>query len=155
MEITKRLSWRAKANQFYQSGGCGQRHVIKFMGTCEGCGRSIYSQGCDGLIPCGDVIQESPDPRGIIPPAHCMNLYHAREYGMTGRDVVTCYDCAQDGLKYYDIITATKSAGTWTPAEQNHCDGAAFIDRIVVITGWDRSRSSIGQRGTVGGFTSS
>ena len=43
-----------------------------------------------------------------------MNLYHAKEYGMVGRDVVACYDCAQDGDKYRSIIAAAQSTGTWT-----------------------------------------
>jgi hypothetical protein len=42
-----------------------------------------------------------------------MNLYHASEYGLTGRDIVTCYDCSQDGNKYRRIIAAAKSTGTW------------------------------------------
>lgn len=111
--ITTRLSWRTKADQFYQSAGCGQTHIIKFMGTCEGCGRSVYSHGCAGSQPCGDVMEGSPDPRGAIPPAHCMNLYHASEYGLTGRDIVTCYDCSQNGDKYRGIIAAAESTGTW------------------------------------------
>jgi hypothetical protein len=113
---TKRLNWRTKQNQFFQSFGCGQTHVIKFMGLCECCGRSVYSHGCDGLVPCGDVIQDSPDPRGIIPPRHCMNLYHASEYGLAGRDVMTCADCAENGDKYRSIIAAAKSTGTWQQA---------------------------------------
>ena len=139
-QITKRLSWRTKADQFYQSGGCGQTHTIKFMGTCEGCGRSVYSHGCAGEKPCGDLVADSPDPRGAIPPAHCMNLYHAREHGMIGRDIVTCYDCAQDGDKYRGIMAAAKSTGTWTPAEQNNCDGSgphSLGDVRVMPTGGD------------------
>jgi hypothetical protein len=45
-----------------------------------------------------------------------MNLYHASEYGMAGRDVVTCYACAENGDKYRNIIAAAKSTGTWTEA---------------------------------------
>ena len=117
--LTKRLSWRTKGTQFYQSSGCGQVHNIEYMGTCEGCGRSVYSHGCAGDRPCGDVVTGSPDPRGIIPVEHCMNLFHAREYDMIGRDVVTCYDCAQDGDRYRSIIVAAKRTGTWTPVEPN------------------------------------
>lgn len=112
----KRLNWCTKADQFFQSFGCGQVHVIKFMGTCESCGRSVYSHGCAGERPCGDVVEDSPDPRGIIPPEHCMNLYHATEYGYTGRDIVTCAACAEDGNKYRSIIATTKSTGTWREA---------------------------------------
>lgn len=122
MELTKRLSWRTKADQFYQSFGCGQIHTIKYMGTCESCGRSVYSHGCSGEKPCGDLVEDSPDPRGAIPATHCMNLYHAREHGLSGRDVMTCYDCAQDGQKYRGIIAAAKSAGTWKPATLSTCD---------------------------------
>ena len=111
--ITERLSWRTKKNQFFQSFGCGRTHVIKFMGTCESCGRSVYSHGCTGERPCGDLVEDSPDPRGVIPPAHCMNLYRAAEYGMAGRDVLTCWDCAEDGEKYREIITTAKNTGTW------------------------------------------
>jgi hypothetical protein len=121
---TKRLSWRTKTDQFFKSPGCGQVHVIKYAGTCESCGRSVYSHGCSGAKHCGDKATDSPDPRGIIPSAHCLNLYHAREYGLKGRDVVTCYDCAQDGDKYRGIIAAAKSTGTWKPAEQCNCDGS-------------------------------
>ena len=112
---TKRLSWRTKTDQFFQSFGCGQTHVIKFMGTCEGCGRSVYSHGCAGARPCGDVLEDSPDPRGVTPAEHCMNLYHAREYNLAGRDLLTCAACADDGDKYQAIIAAAKSAGTWKP----------------------------------------
>ena len=111
--LTKRLSWRTKETQFYQSFGCGQTHAIKFMGKCECCGRSVYSHGCNGVWHCGDVVTDSPDPRGVIPGRHCMNLYHAKEYGMIGRDVVTCAACADDGDKYRTIIAAAKSTGTW------------------------------------------
>jgi hypothetical protein len=121
---TARLSWRTKAHQFYQSAGCGQIHVIEFMGLCEGCGRSVYSHGCIGARPCGDKVESSPDPRGIIPPQHCMNLYHAREYNKVGRDLVTCYDCADNGDKYRRIIDAANTTGTWKPAEQWNCDGS-------------------------------
>jgi hypothetical protein len=112
---TKRLSWRTKADQFFQSFGCGQTHVIKFMGTCEGCGRSVYSHECAGAHPCGDQIEDSPDHRGMIPAEHCMNLYHAREYNLTGRDLLTCAACADDGNKYRAIIATAKSSGTWQP----------------------------------------
>lgn len=108
-----KLNWRTKQNQSFQSFGCGQTHVLKFMGTCESCGSSVYSHGCDGLVPCGDVVQDSPDPRGVIPAAHCMNLYHASEYGMIGRDIVTCAVCADNGEKYRAIIAAATSTGTW------------------------------------------
>ncbi len=110
------MNWRTKKNQSFQSAGCGQAHIVKFMGTCEGCGRNVYSHGCNGLVPCGDVIQDSPDPRGVIPPQHCMNLYHALDYGMVGRDAVTCYACAEDGDKYRAIIAAMKSTGYWKEA---------------------------------------
>ena len=110
---TKRLSWRTKQAQFFQSFGCGQTHTIKFMGTCESCGHSVYSHGCAGARPCGDTVTNSPDPRGIIPPQHCMNLYHASEYGMVGRDVVTCAACADDGNKYRSIMAAAKNTGLW------------------------------------------
>jgi hypothetical protein len=124
MELTKRLSWRTKQDQFFQSFGCGQVHIIKFVGTCEACGRSVYSHGCLGPKLCGDKVEDSPDPRGIIPAEHCLNRYHAREYGMTGRDIVTCASCAEDSDKYRRIIAAAKSTGTWKPAEQNNCDGS-------------------------------
>jgi hypothetical protein len=116
MELTKRLSWRTKQAQFFQSFGCGQVHVIRFMGTCEACNRSVYSHGCQGAKPCGDTVASSPDPRGIIPPEHCMNLYHANEYGMKGRDLITCYSCSEDGDRYRAIMAKTKAAGTWAPA---------------------------------------
>ena len=113
METTKRLSWRTKKDQFFQSFGCGQTHVIRYMGTCETCGRSVYSQGCNGANSCHDRIESDPDPRGIIPPEHCVNHYSADEYGMTGRDLVTCYRCSEDGDKYHSIINAAKTTGTW------------------------------------------
>ena len=112
--ITPRLSWRTKSDQFYQSSGCGQLHHVRFMGTCESCGRSVYSHGCAGERPCGDVVEASPDPRGIIPSQHCMNLYRAVEYGLSGRDVVTCYACAEDGNRYRATIAGAKERGTWT-----------------------------------------
>ncbi|MGO8792904.1 MAG: hypothetical protein ACLQVL_36715 [Terriglobia bacterium] len=113
MELTKRLSWRTNQDQFFQSFGCGQTHTIKYMGTCESCGRSVYSHGCAGERHCGDQVADSPDPRGIIPPQHCMNRYHAKEYGMTGRDVLTCAACADDGDRYRAIIAQSKSKGIW------------------------------------------
>ena len=122
--VTKRLSWRTKKDQFFQSFGCGQTHVIRYMGNCESCGRSVYSHGCTGERLCGDQVEDSPDPRGIIPFQHSMNRYHAREYGMTGRDILTCACCAEDGERYRRIIAAAKTTGTWTPAEQNNCDGS-------------------------------
>lgn len=128
MELTKRLSWRTKADQFYQSAGCGQTHIIKFMGICEGCGHSVYSHGCAGSQPCGDVVECSPDPRGAIPPAHCMNLYRASEYGLTGRNIVTCYDCSQNGDKYRGIIAAAKSTGTWIDGIKSlHIEGRRWF----------------------------
>jgi hypothetical protein len=111
--LTKRLSWRTRKDQYFQSFGCGQPHVIRFMGTCESCSRSVYSHGCAGVRDCGDRVADSPDPRGVIPAEHSMNLYHAREYGMVGRDVMTCASCADDGDKYQAIITTAKSTGTW------------------------------------------
>ena len=114
--ITKRLSWRTRKDQFFQSFGCGQTHVIRYMGTCESCGRSVYSHGCTGERPCGDLIEDSPDPRGIIPAQHCMNLYHASESGLTGRDLIACYDCAQEGNKYRALMAKTKATGTWKAA---------------------------------------
>jgi hypothetical protein len=123
--ITKRLSWRTKKDQFYQSMGCGSTHIIKYMGTCECCGRSVYSQGCIGVRTCHDTIESSPDPRGIIPPEHCINRYEAEEYRMRGRDIITCYRCSEDGDKYRGIIAAAKSTGTWKETtEQNNCDGS-------------------------------
>lgn len=110
---TNRLSWRTKKDQSYQSFGCGQTHTIKFMGTCESCGRSVYSHGCAGDRPCGDKVEDTPDPRGVIPMPHCMNLYHAWESGMTGRDLMTCAACAEDGDKYRSIMNAAKTTGTW------------------------------------------
>jgi len=117
MELTKRLSWRTKQDQFFQSFGCGQTHLIEFVGTCESCGRSVYSHGCQGAKPCGDLITDSPDPRGAIPAEHCMNLYHAREYGMTGRDVLTCAACADDGGLYRATISKATSTGVWKVVE--------------------------------------
>jgi hypothetical protein len=111
--LTKRFSWRTKQEQFYQSFGCGQTHTIRYMGNCECCGRSVYSHGCIGVNPCGDEVEDSPDARGVIPVGHCMNLYHAREYGMRGRDIVTCAECADNGDKYRGLIVAAKSMGTW------------------------------------------
>ena len=111
--LTKRLSWRTKQAQFFQSLGCGQVHVIHFMGACEACGRSVYSHSCAGQRLCDDRVEDSPDPRGIIPPGHCMNLYHASEYDMTGRDVMTCAACADDGDRYRAIMAKTKAAGIW------------------------------------------
>ena len=122
MELTKRFSWRTRSDQYYQSFGCGQIHTVKFMGTCESCGRSVYSHGCSGEKPCGDRVEDSPDPRGVIPETHCMNLYHAREHGMAGRDLMTCYDCAQAGDKYRSLIAAAKSTGTWKPATLSTCE---------------------------------
>jgi hypothetical protein len=115
-ELTTRLSWRTKKDQHYQSFGCGQTHVIRFLGTCESCGRSVYSHGCIGDRPCGDAVTSAPDPRGIIPPEHCANWYEAEEYDMTGRDVLTCYRCSEDSAKYHSIIAAAKSTGTWKAA---------------------------------------
>src|SRR5665213_128961 len=115
--VTKRLSWRTKQDQFYQSAGCGQAHVIRFMGTCEGCGRSVYSHGCVGEHPCQDRVQSPPDPRGIIPIEHCFYVYEAEEYRLAGRDVIACYDCSQDGEKYRRIIAAAKTTGTWKEVE--------------------------------------
>ena len=45
---------------------------------------------------------------------------------MVGRDVVTCYDCAQNGDKYRGIMAAVKSTGKWkrTTDQQNNCDGS-------------------------------
>lgn len=123
-KVFKRLSWRTKADQFYQSAGCGQTHVIKFTGNCESCGRSVYSHGCIGAKPCGDLTTDSPDPRGIIPAAHCLYLYHAREYDLVGRDLVTCYDCSQDGDRYRVIMAQAEASGVWKAYEQNNCDGS-------------------------------
>jgi hypothetical protein len=115
--LTKRLSWRTKRTRFYQSAGCGQVHNIEFMGACECCGRSVYSHGCQGAKPCGDLVADSPDPRGVIPSQHCMNLYHASEYGLKGRDLITCYGCSQNGDKYRSIVAKAKSAGIWIRPE--------------------------------------
>ena len=45
---------------------------------------------------------------------------------MTGRDLVTCASCADDGDKYRSIMTAAKTTETWKPIskEQNNCDGS-------------------------------
>lgn len=107
------MRFTTKKDQHFQSFGCGQDHVVRFMGHCESCGRSVYSHGCAGVRPCGDRVEDSPDPRGVIPAGHCMNLYHAREYDMTGRAVMTCAACADDGDKYRGVIAAAKSTGTW------------------------------------------
>ena len=115
--LTKRLSWRTKQDQFFHSFGCGQTHVIHFAGNCESCGRSVYSHGCVGDNPCGDVIEASPDPRGGIPAEHCLNLYHAREYSLKGRDIVTCATCAADGDRYRAIMAQAKHKGVWTRPE--------------------------------------
>jgi hypothetical protein len=115
--LTKRLSWRTKQDQFFQSSGCGQVHVIHYAGACESCGRSVYSHGCQGAKPCGDLVTDSPDPRGIIPPEHCLNIYHASEYSLTGRDLVTCASCADDGERYHTLMARTKSSGIWTKPE--------------------------------------
>jgi hypothetical protein len=114
---TKRLSWRTKQDQFFQSFGCGQTHVIKFIGTCESCSRSVYSHGCQGAKLCGDLVTDSPDPRGIIPAEHCLNLYRASEYSLKGRDLVTCAACADDGDSYRAIMAQAKHSGTWTQPE--------------------------------------
>ena len=119
-----RLSWRTKKDQSFQSMGCGQTHTIKYMGACESCGRSVYSHGCAGARPCHDTVNSDPDPRGAIPPEHCIYRYEAEEYDMKGRDIVVCYRCSENGDKYRAIIAAAKSNGTWTPAEQNNCDGS-------------------------------
>ena len=66
-----------------------------------------------GARPCGDAVTDSPDPRGIIPPQHCMYLYHANEYDMAGRDIMTCYDCAQDGDRYRELMMHVKREGVW------------------------------------------
>jgi hypothetical protein len=115
--LTKRLSWRTTKDQFFQSFGCGQAHVIRYAGNCESCGRSVYSHGCQGARPCRDVVEASPDPRGIIPAEHCLNLYHASEYGLKGRDLVTCATCADDGDRYRALMTQAKHKGTWTRPE--------------------------------------
>jgi hypothetical protein len=115
--LTKRLSWRTKQDQFFRSFGCGQAHVIEFISACESCGRSIYSHGCIGAKLCGDLVTDSPDPRGIIPAEHCLNLYHASEYGLTGRDLVTCATCADDSDKYRALMAQAKHSGTWTDLE--------------------------------------
>ena len=115
--LTKRLSWRTKNPQFFQSFGCGQVHVIHFAGTCESCGRSVYSHGCQGAKPCGDLVTDSPDPRGIIPAEHCLNLYRASEYDLKGRDLITCAACADDGDRYRAIIAQAKYKGIWTRPE--------------------------------------
>ena len=31
MELTKRLAWRTKKDQFFQSAGCGQTHTMNFI----------------------------------------------------------------------------------------------------------------------------
>lgn len=115
--LTTRLSWRTRKDQFFQSFGCGQTHTIKFMGTCEVCGRSVYSHGCAGETPCHDRIESPPDPRGIIPVGHCFHFYEASEYDMQGRNLIVCYDCSQDGEKYRGIINAAKTTGTWKAVE--------------------------------------
>jgi hypothetical protein len=115
--LTKRLSWRTRQDQFFQSAGCGQTHVIHFAGNCESCGRSVYSHGCAGARPCGDVIEASPDPRGVIPAEHCLKLYHANEYGLKGRDLITCATCADDGDHYRALMAQAKHKGTWTRPE--------------------------------------
>jgi len=112
--LTRRLSWRTRKDQFYQSFGCGQTHGIVYIGACESCGRSVYSQGCIGANRCGDSAMDSPDPRGVIPAEHCMNLYRAQEYSLKGRDLVTCATCADDGDRYRAIIARAKSKGIWT-----------------------------------------
>ena len=66
-----------------------------------------------GAQPCGDTVDASPDPRGIIPAEHCLNLYHASEYGLKGRDLITCATCADDGDKYRAIMAKAKASGTW------------------------------------------
>jgi len=93
--------------------GCGQTHGIVYVGACESCGRSVYSQGCIGKNNCGDSAKDSPDPRGVIPAEHCMNLYHASEYGLKGRDLMTCAACADDGDRYRAIIAQAKHSGIW------------------------------------------
>ena len=115
--LTKRLSWRTKNPQFFQSFGCGQTHVIRYAGTCESCGRSVYSHGCRGGKPCGDALEASPDPRGIIPAEHCLNTYHASEYGLKGRNLVACAACADDGDHYRALMAQAKHKGTWTRPE--------------------------------------
>lgn len=107
------MRFTTKKDQSFQSFGCGQTHVVRFMGNCETCGNSVYSHGCAGAKPCGDVVEDSPDPRGVIPAGHCMNLYHASEYGMTGRDVMTCANCAEDSDKYRATMNAAVDSGTW------------------------------------------
>lgn len=111
-----KLNWRTKKDQYFQSAGCSQQHVIRFAGTCECCGRMVYSHGCVGEKPCGDMVGDSPDPRGIIPAFHCLNVYRASEYEMRGRDAITCAHCADDGDKYRGLMAALKSSGTWSAA---------------------------------------
>ena len=42
-----------------------------------------------------------------------MNLYHGKEYGKVGRNLLTCAHCADDGDKYRGIIKAAETTGTW------------------------------------------
>ena len=93
-------------------------HRINYAGACETCGRSVYSTGCigEGSRNCGDTHDGSEDPRGIIPENHARHLQHAFENDCTGRDLVQCCACANEGDKYRAIVAAALSSGTWRKA---------------------------------------
>ena len=125
-----KLSWRTTKDQSFQSFGCGQTHTIKFMGACESCGSNVYSHGCTGSNPCHDRVESDPDPRGIIPPEHCIYRYSADEYGMIGRDVVVCYRCSEDGDKYRAIIAKAKASCIWIDSLKSlHIEGRRWFQR--------------------------
>ena len=44
---------------------------------------------------------------------------------MTGRDIVTCDDCAEHGDKYRGIMAAAKSTGTWKLKQINRTTATA------------------------------
>lgn len=116
------MRFNVKRDQDFQSMGCGKMHAAHFMGTCETCGRNVYSESCKGEPSCGDQRGDAPDPRGIFGERHSYAPLSAKEHGNMGRDLILCFACANDGDKYRAAINAATSTGTWTKRLQAEHD---------------------------------
>lgn len=136
------FSWRTRKVQTFQSFGCGQTHEIIFVGNCESCGRSVYAVNSP-FCSCDDKPQDDPDPRGAIPPTHCVDRKHAKEHGYIGRTLVACAACMEIGDKYRALLAAAKSNGTWIEdTDDNKRDiyrrgGYSFRVPPVCTANWD------------------
>ncbi len=121
-----------KKSQEFQSLGCGQTHKTHYMGTCEACGSTVFSESCEGAKSCGDSWGDAPDPRGIFGEKHSYAPIRAREQGYSGRDIVLCFDCANDGDKYRAVTESAKSTGSWSKMESGnyHISARRWFDKV-------------------------